>query len=164
MPCEDRQGRRRTLASLHAAGYLPEIWTPDAATERMRRLVARRYQVVRHRTRIKNEVHAILHAHLIPKRPYADLFNVRGRASPRSFLSEHGRFRLMKQAEMGPPASQTIRPPLRQQNLPRADSRTATGDARVVHISSALLRTEQLRATIRAARSVNGTSTMPAAS
>jgi hypothetical protein len=27
-----------TLASLHAAGYLPEIWTPDAATERMRRL------------------------------------------------------------------------------------------------------------------------------
>ena len=69
-----------TLASLHAAGYLPEIWTPDAATERMRRLVARRYQVVRHRTRIKNEVHAILHAHLIPKCPYADLFNVRGRA------------------------------------------------------------------------------------
>ena len=68
-----------TLASLHAAGYLPEIWTPDAATERMRRLVARRYQVVRHRTRIKNEVHAILHAHLIPKCPHADLFNKRGR-------------------------------------------------------------------------------------
>ena len=45
----------------------------------MRRLVARRYQVVRHRTRIKNEVHAILHAHLIPKCPHADLFNGRGR-------------------------------------------------------------------------------------
>ena len=43
--------------------------TPDAATERMRRLVTRRYQVVRHRTRIKNEVHAILYAHLIPKCP-----------------------------------------------------------------------------------------------
>ena len=68
-----------TLASLHAAGYLPELWTPDAATERLRRLVARRYQVVRHRTRIKNEVHAILHAHLIPKCPHADLFNRRGR-------------------------------------------------------------------------------------
>jgi transposase len=68
-----------TLASLHAAGYLPEIWTPDAATERLRRLVARRYQVVRHRTRIKNEVHAILHAHLIPKCPHSDLFNRRGR-------------------------------------------------------------------------------------
>ena len=40
-----------TLASLQAAGYLPEIWTPDAETERKRRLVARRYQIVRHRTR-----------------------------------------------------------------------------------------------------------------
>ena len=38
-----------------------------------RRLTARRYQIVRHRTRIKNEVHAILHAHLIPKCPHADL-------------------------------------------------------------------------------------------
>jgi transposase len=68
-----------TLASLYAAGYLPEIWTPDAATERMRRLVARRYQIVRHRTRIKNEVHAILHAYLTPRCPHADLFNRRGR-------------------------------------------------------------------------------------
>ena len=69
-----------TLASLHAAGYLPQIWTPDAATERKRRLVARRYQVVRHRTRIKNEVQPILHAHPIPKCPHADLFNARGSA------------------------------------------------------------------------------------
>ena len=69
-----------TLANLHAAGYLPEIWTPDAATERLRRLVARRFQVVRHRTRVKNEVHAILAAHLVPKCPHADLFSQRGRA------------------------------------------------------------------------------------
>ena len=69
-----------TLANLYAAGYLPEIWTPDAATERMRRLVARRHQVVRHRTRLKNEVHAILAAHLIAKCPHADLFDGRGRA------------------------------------------------------------------------------------
>jgi len=69
-----------TLANLYAAGYLPEIWTPDAATERLRRLVARRYQIVRHRTRVKNEVHAILAAHLIPRCPHADLFNQRGRA------------------------------------------------------------------------------------
>lgn len=68
-----------TLAGLQAAGYLPQIWTPDAETERKRRLVARRYQVVRHRTRLKNEVHSILHAHLIPKCPHADLFNTRGR-------------------------------------------------------------------------------------
>ena len=67
------------LASLHAAGFLPEVWTPDPETERLRRLVARRNQVVRHRTRIKNEVHSILHAHLIPRCPHADLFNRRGR-------------------------------------------------------------------------------------
>jgi len=68
-----------TPASLFAAGYLPEIWTPDAQTERKRRLTARRYQVVRHRTRIKNEVHAILHSHLVPKRPRSDLFTRPGR-------------------------------------------------------------------------------------
>jgi transposase len=67
------------LASLRAANFLPEIWLPDADTERMRRLVARRNQVVRHRTRIKNEVHAILHAHLIPPCPHADLFGRLGR-------------------------------------------------------------------------------------
>jgi len=47
------------LASLRAANFLPEVWLPDSDTERRRRLVARRNQVVRHRTRIKNEVHAI---------------------------------------------------------------------------------------------------------
>ena len=30
------------LASLHAAGFLPEVWLPDGETERRRRLVARR--------------------------------------------------------------------------------------------------------------------------
>jgi transposase len=67
------------LASLRAADFLPEVWLPDADTERLRRLVARRNQVVRHRTRIKNEVHAILHAHLIPPCPHADLFGRLGR-------------------------------------------------------------------------------------
>jgi transposase len=67
------------LAQLRAADFLPEVWLPDAATERLRRLVARRNQVVRHRTRIKNEVHAILHAHLIPPCPHADLFGGLGR-------------------------------------------------------------------------------------
>ncbi len=68
------------LASLRAADFLPQIWLPDQETERLRRLVARRNQVVRHRTRIKNEVHSILHAHLIPKCPHAELFGRLGRA------------------------------------------------------------------------------------
>ena len=67
------------LASLRAADFLPEVWLPDVETERMRRLVARRNQVVRHRTRVKNEVHAILHAHLVPLCPHADLFGRLGR-------------------------------------------------------------------------------------
>lgn len=67
------------LAQLQASGFLPEVWVPDERTERLRRLVARRNQVVRHRTRVKNEVHAILQAHLVPKCPHADLFNGRGR-------------------------------------------------------------------------------------
>jgi transposase len=68
------------LASLRAADFLPEVWVPDAETERRRRLVARRDQVVRHRTRVKNEIHAILAAHLVPPCPHAELFNGPGRA------------------------------------------------------------------------------------
>jgi transposase len=67
------------LAQLQASGFLPEVWVPDERTERLRLLVARRNQVVRHRTRVKNEVHAILQAHLVPKCLHADLFNKRGR-------------------------------------------------------------------------------------
>ena len=68
------------LAQLRATDFLPEVWVPDAGTERSRRLVARRNQVVRHRTRVKNEIHAILAAHLVPPCPHAELFNGPGRA------------------------------------------------------------------------------------
>ncbi|WP_236960084.1 hypothetical protein [Methylobacterium durans] len=68
------------LASLRAADILPEIWTPDAATEQLVRLVARRNHVVRFRTGLKNETHSILHPHLVPQCPHADLFNRPGRA------------------------------------------------------------------------------------
>ena len=61
----------RVLASLRAADFLPEVWLPDLDTERLRRLVARRNQVVRLRTRIKNEVRSILHTHLVPPCPHA---------------------------------------------------------------------------------------------
>jgi transposase len=68
------------LAQLHASGFLPEIWIPDAATEALRRQFTRRSQLVRHRTRLKNEVHAILHANLIGRCPVTDLFTSTGRA------------------------------------------------------------------------------------
>ena len=66
------------LAKLHASGFLPEVWMPDEATETLRRLVAQRAQVVQQMTRIKNRVHSVLHANLIP--PFPDeLFSVTGR-------------------------------------------------------------------------------------
>src|SRR5690349_13424590 len=61
-------------AGVLASLFLARDLVADADTERLRRLVAPRNQVVRHRTRIKNEVHAILHAYLIPACPHADRF------------------------------------------------------------------------------------------
>src|SRR6184192_2106658 len=47
---------RLVLAKLHAAGFLPEVWQPDEATERLRRQVARRATIVQSRTRVKNRI------------------------------------------------------------------------------------------------------------
>ena len=68
------------LAQLLAADYLPSVWLPDAATSALRRQVLRRAHLVRQRTRLKNQVHAILHRNLIPRCPAADLFGHKGRA------------------------------------------------------------------------------------
>jgi transposase len=67
------------LAQLYASGCLPEVWVPDARTEAMRRQVTRRIQLVRQRTRLKNIVQSILHAHLVPPCPHGDLFGKAGR-------------------------------------------------------------------------------------
>ena len=70
----------RVLAKLYAAGFLPEVWIPDAATLARRRQVTRRTQLVRQRVRLKSIVQSILHANLIPRCPHADLFGGKGRA------------------------------------------------------------------------------------
>lgn len=70
----------RVLAELLAAGYLPGIWRPDEELQALRRLVARRSGIVRERTRLKNQVQAILHRNLLPRCPAADLFGKKGRA------------------------------------------------------------------------------------
>jgi len=67
------------LAQLLAADYLPSVWVADPATQALRRQVARRAHVVRQRTRLKNQVQAILHRNLIPRCPAADLFGIKGR-------------------------------------------------------------------------------------
>jgi transposase len=48
----------RTLARLLWAGELDAVWAPDQQTRVLRRRLARREQLVRARTRAKNEVHA----------------------------------------------------------------------------------------------------------
>jgi transposase len=69
----------RALAKLLAAGFLPGVWTPDERTGALRRRIARRAQLVRQRTREKNQVHAILIRNLRERAPVADLFGAAGR-------------------------------------------------------------------------------------
>ena len=69
----------RALAKLLAAGSLDSVWVPDEATQAMRRRLGRRSQLVRVKTKAKNEIHAALMRRLIPKPPISDLFGVKGR-------------------------------------------------------------------------------------
>jgi transposase len=55
------------------------VWLPDERTRRLRRQVTRRAHLVRQRTRIKNQVHAILARNLAPTPPVSDLFGTTGR-------------------------------------------------------------------------------------
>jgi transposase len=69
----------RILAQLLAADFLPPVWLPDERTRSLRRQVMRRAHLVRQRTRIKNQVHAILARNLAPTPPVSDLFGRTGR-------------------------------------------------------------------------------------
>jgi transposase len=67
------------LAKLVASGMLKAVWVPDEATTALRRRVARRAGLVRARTRVKNEVHAVLARCLIARPEVSDLFGRKGR-------------------------------------------------------------------------------------
>jgi transposase len=69
----------RTLAKLLASGSLEGLWMPDGPTRARRRRLHRRSQLVRARTRAKNEVHAALMRRLIAKPKVSDLFGREGR-------------------------------------------------------------------------------------
>jgi transposase len=70
----------RALAELLWAGRLDAVWMPDERTRVMRRRLQRRTQLVRARTRAKNEIHAVLQRCLKGKPPMSDLFGVKGLA------------------------------------------------------------------------------------
>jgi transposase len=69
----------RALASLLWKGELEAVWMPDERCRILRRRLSRREQMVRARTRSKNEIHAVLQRRLQAKPPCSDLFGVKGR-------------------------------------------------------------------------------------
>ena len=73
----------RTLARLLAAGGLDPVWVPDRETQRMRRRLQRRGQLVWSRSRAKNQIHAVLMRCLVGRPPFSDLFGVEGPALAR---------------------------------------------------------------------------------
>src|SRR6266511_3645056 len=70
----------RTLAKLLASGFLPGVWMGDERTRLLRRVVSRHAQLIRQRTRAKNQIHAVLQRTLKRRPPASDLFGKRGRA------------------------------------------------------------------------------------
>ena len=69
----------RTMASLLWRGELEAVWMPDERCRILRRRLSRREQLVRARSRSKNEIHASLQRRLQAKPPCSDLFGVKGR-------------------------------------------------------------------------------------
>jgi transposase len=69
----------RTLARLLWTGELEAVWVPPEWVSRMRRRLQRRGQLVRARSRAKNEIHAVLMRRLKGRPPVSDLFGVKGR-------------------------------------------------------------------------------------
>ena len=66
------------LAELGRLQLVPEIWLADPAVRAERERARFRLHLVRHRTAVKNRVHATLIAHGVPN-PTSDLFGERGR-------------------------------------------------------------------------------------
>ncbi|MGZ6669232.1 MAG: IS110 family transposase, partial [Solirubrobacteraceae bacterium] len=66
------------LAQLGAADFLPEVWAPDEVTRALRRRIAHRSSLVRQRTRLRNQIHAVLARNLIDA-PFTDVFGQGGR-------------------------------------------------------------------------------------
>jgi transposase len=93
----------RALARLLWRGELETVWMPDERARVVRRRLARREQLVRTRTRVKNEVHAALMRRLKGKPPCSDLFGVKGRRWLRAL-----------ERDLPPEEAETIQAALRQ--------------------------------------------------
>jgi transposase len=78
LACKTDRIDARVLAELAWRDLVPEIWLPDPAVRGERERARFRLHLVRHRTALKNRVHATLIAHGIAC-PVSDLFGLRGR-------------------------------------------------------------------------------------
>lgn len=67
------------LAELLTAGLLCEVWCPDERTRALRRFVARRAQLVRQRSRAKNEIAASLQRNLLERPEVDDIAGTKAR-------------------------------------------------------------------------------------
>jgi transposase len=66
------------LAELARLNLIPEIWLPDPQVRAERERARFRLHLVKHRSALKNRVHAILFQHGVPN-PHRDLFGAGGR-------------------------------------------------------------------------------------
>ena len=78
LACKTDRIDARVLATLSARDLVPEIWLPDPGIRRERELARFRLHLVRHRTTLKNRIHAALIAFGHPC-PVSDLFGHAGR-------------------------------------------------------------------------------------
>jgi transposase len=78
LACKTDKIDARVLAALSARDLVPEIWLPDPSIRRERELARFRLHLVRHRTTLKNRIHATLIAFGHPC-PVSDLFGHAGR-------------------------------------------------------------------------------------
>jgi len=69
----------RTLARLLAANMFEGTWLPDEEVRALRRRLSHRAQLVRARSRLKSEVHAVLMRNLVGAPSATDLFGAAGR-------------------------------------------------------------------------------------
>src|SRR6266540_3464200 len=79
LSCKTDRTDARVLAELCWRDLVPAIWLPDPSVRQERERARFRLHLVRHRTSLKNRVHAILVTHGVPC-PVSDLFGARGRA------------------------------------------------------------------------------------
>src|SRR4051795_10450808 len=78
LACKTDKIDARVLAMLSARDLVPEIWLPDPGIRRERELARFRLHLVRHRTTLKNRIHATLMTFGHPC-PVSDLFGLAGR-------------------------------------------------------------------------------------